>query len=284
MIAVIAVTGVDATNKAEREHLSNDVMKNRLGSAKATSAKAKRSKSLPMVVREPDEAEKRAIAAAKQVISEMEPRFDVGTKIKTENGKTQIQQGPKHSDLDGWRTQFVAAFGTTSATVVGVELERIAKALRQRDGTIDPAELDTVIAIVSGQRAKNELEAMVICQMAVRAHHAFTRQPEPEQRNPTAGFKCSRGRPPDESLCLAGRRTGQASSWRRAPGCCRACPCPRWRAGDVRCRHSYRGTPGPHRKPRTTPCNEQPRAPYRFRWPRDVGPKAGAGDRASLRW
>ena len=64
MIAVIAVTGVDATNKAEREHLSNDVMKNRLGSAKATSAKAKRSKSLPMVVREPDEAEKRAIAAA----------------------------------------------------------------------------------------------------------------------------------------------------------------------------------------------------------------------------
>jgi len=37
---------------------------------------------------------------------------------------------------------------------------------------IDAAELDSVIAIVSGQRPKNELEAMVICQMAVT--HALT--------------------------------------------------------------------------------------------------------------
>jgi hypothetical protein len=66
----------------------------------------------------------------------------------------------------------MAAFGTTSETVAQVEVERIAKALRQRDGKIDPAELDTVIAIVSGQRPKNELEAMVICQMAVT--HALT--------------------------------------------------------------------------------------------------------------
>jgi hypothetical protein len=44
--------------------------------------------------------------------------------------------------------------------------------LRQRDGTIDPAELDTVIAIVSGQQPKDELEAMTICQMAVT--HALT--------------------------------------------------------------------------------------------------------------
>jgi hypothetical protein len=54
----------------------------------------------------------------------------------------------------------------------GAELERIVKALRQRNGTIDPAELDTVIAIVSGQRPKNEIEAMTICQMAVT--HALT--------------------------------------------------------------------------------------------------------------
>ena len=87
MIAVIAVIGVDATNRTEREHLSNDVMKNlkrhqngrartRPVTAKATSAReAKRSKSLPMVVREPDDTEKRAIVAAKQAIAEMPPRF-----------------------------------------------------------------------------------------------------------------------------------------------------------------------------------------------------------------
>jgi len=107
------------------------------------------------------------IVAARQAIAEMPPRFEIGTQIKTENGATQIIEGPRHSDRDGWRAQLMAAFGTTSETVAHVEVERIAKALRQRDGKIDPAELDTVIAIVSDQQPKNELEAMVICQMAV---------------------------------------------------------------------------------------------------------------------
>jgi hypothetical protein len=134
---------------------------------RAKDTKAKRRKSVLTAVRGPDEAEKRAIAVAKQVIAEMQPRFDVGTKIKTEDGVTQIHQGPKHSDMDGWRAQFMVAFGTTSETVARIEIERIARALRQRDGTIDPAELDAVIAIVSGQRPKNELEAMIVAQMAV---------------------------------------------------------------------------------------------------------------------
>jgi len=134
--------------------------------------KAKQPKSLPTPVREPNDTEQRDIAAARQALAEMPPRFEVGTEIKSENGVTQILHGPKHSDMEGWRAQFMAALGTPSKTVVGVELERIAKALRQRDGTIDPAEMDTVIAIVSGQRPKNELEAMVVCQMAVT--HALT--------------------------------------------------------------------------------------------------------------
>src|SRR6516225_9704448 len=138
----------------------------------ANDTKAKRPKSQPTAVREPDDAERRAIAAAKQAIAEMPPRFDIGTQIKSENGVTQIIEGPRHSDMDGWRAQLMAAFGTTSETVAHVEVERIAKALRQRDGTIDPAELDTVIAIVSGQQPKDELEAMTICQMAVT--HALT--------------------------------------------------------------------------------------------------------------
>jgi hypothetical protein len=114
----------------------------------------------------------RSIAAARQAVAEMPPRFDVSTKIETNNGATQIIQGPRHSDMEGWRAQLMAAFGTTSETVARVEVERIAKALRQRDGTIDPAELDTVIAIVSGQWPKNEIEAMIVCQMAVT--HALT--------------------------------------------------------------------------------------------------------------
>jgi len=139
--------------------------------SEANDTKAKRSKSMPTAVREPDDAEKRAIVAARRAIAEMPPRFEAGTKIKIENGATQIDQRPKHSDIDGWRAQFMAAFGTTSNVVVGVEMERIANALR-RDGKIDPAELDAVIAIVSGQRPRNEIEAMIVSQMAVT--HALT--------------------------------------------------------------------------------------------------------------
>ena len=134
--------------------------------------KNKKPKSLPAAVREPKDAERRAIAAAKQALADIPPRFEVGTRIENENGVTQILQCPKHSDQDGWRAQFMAAFGTSSEKVVGVEAERIAKALRQKDGKIDPAELDTVIAILSGQQPKNELEAMIVCQMAVT--HALT--------------------------------------------------------------------------------------------------------------
>ena len=134
--------------------------------------KSKKQKTLPVTLREPEDAERRAIAAAKQAIAEMPPRFDIGTRIKTENGATQIIQGPRHSDIDGWHTQLMAAFGTTNTTVVHAEMERIARALSQRDGKIDPAELDTVIAIVSGQQPKNELEAMIVSQMAVT--HALT--------------------------------------------------------------------------------------------------------------
>jgi hypothetical protein len=134
--------------------------------------KAKHPKSPPAPVRGPNNTEQRAIAAARQALADMSPRFEVDTQIKDESGLTQIIQGPKHFDLEGWRTQLLAAFGTSSTTVAGVEMERIARALRQRDGTINPAELDTVIAIVSGQQPKNELEAMVVCQMAVT--HALT--------------------------------------------------------------------------------------------------------------
>src|SRR5215471_13897232 len=114
--------------------------------------KAKKPNSLPTAVREPKDAERRAIAAAKQALADIPPRFEVGTRIENENGVTQILQCPKHSDQDGWRAQFMAAFGTSSEKVVAVEAERVAKALRQKDGKIDPAELDAVIAILSGQQ------------------------------------------------------------------------------------------------------------------------------------
>jgi hypothetical protein len=133
--------------------------------------KAEQPKSQPTAVRDPYESEKRAITAARQTIAEMLPRFDMGTQIKTESGVTRILLGPNHSDMEGWRAQLMAAFGTSSEAVARIEVDRIANALR-RDGTIDPAELNTVVAIISGQRPRDEIEAMIVSQMAVT--HALT--------------------------------------------------------------------------------------------------------------
>jgi hypothetical protein len=96
----------------------------------------------------------------------------VRTEIKTEGGVNKILLGPNHSDMEGWRAQLMAAFGTSSETAARVEAQRIANALGQSDGTINLAELDTVIAVISGQRPRNEIEAMIVSQMAVT--HALT--------------------------------------------------------------------------------------------------------------
>ena len=157
----------------ELDNLQGIIMNARAGEEPLLTKKtSRRAKKLPAVSREPNETERGLIAQARQTLAEMSPRFEVGTKVEIENGTTKVIQGPRHSDMDGWKAQFMAALGTSSKTVANVEVERIAKALRQSGGKIDPAELDTVIAIVSGQKPKNELEAMLICQMAVT--HALT--------------------------------------------------------------------------------------------------------------
>ncbi len=105
----------------------------------------------------------------------MPSRFEAGTRTKQNTVQLKLFRGRSIPIWTAGGAQFMAALGTSSTTVVNVELERIGKALL-KDGKIDPAELDAVIAIISGQQPKNELEAMVVCQMAVtRAHHASIR-------------------------------------------------------------------------------------------------------------
>jgi hypothetical protein len=224
-----------------------------------------------------------AIDGARQVIAEMPPRFDVGTKVKTENGATQILQGPQHSDIDGWRAQFVAAFGTTSETVVHIEAERIAKALRQRDGKIDPGELDTVIAIVSGQRPKNELEAMVICQMAVT--HALT------MRSFGNLNRSNEIQQQDSNALTVARLTKAFGSQVDALAKLR-------RGGEQRVvvEHvhihagaqaivgavTHTGGPRASSKAKDNLMQRTTQAHCRFRWQSDAEPKPGAGERACL--
>jgi hypothetical protein len=186
--------------------------------------------------------------------------------------------------MDGWRAQFKAAFGTSSETVLQVQVERIAKALRQRDGKIDAVELDTVIAIVSGQRPKNELEAMIVSQMAVM--HALTMRsfgnPEPERPNPTAGFKCI----DDCRLTKAFASQMDALVKLRRGGEQRVVvEHVHIHAGGQAIVGAVTHTGGPRA---LIENQEQPHATTnagcRFRWSSDAEPKPGPGDRASLQW
>ena len=262
----------------------------------ANDTKAKRPKSQPTAVREPDDAERRAIAAAKQAIAEMPPRFDIGTQIKSENGVTQIIEGPRHSDMDGWRAQLMAAFGTTSETVAHVEVERIAKALRQRDGTIDPAELDTVIAIVSGQQPKDELEAMVICQMAVT--HALTmrsfgnlnRSNEIQQQDSNALTVARLTKAFTSQMdALAKFRRGGAQrvvvEHVHIHAGAQAIVGAVTHTGAPRALIENQGQPHATTAIPIVASDGNDRNPHcRFRWPRDAEPKHGPGSPASLQW
>jgi hypothetical protein len=82
--------------------------------------------------------------------------------------------GPGHSDEIGWGRHFLATFGTTSSRFATLEVNRIAEALRAA-GKITEQDINAALAVLSGQNPKDEIEAMLLAQMAV-THALFMRK------------------------------------------------------------------------------------------------------------
>jgi hypothetical protein len=72
-----------------------------------------------------------------------------------------------HSNAAGWQARLENALGTCSPDFLETELKRLANVLRDSDGNLDTSAIDAVFAVLDGAQPKNEIEAMLVLQMAV---------------------------------------------------------------------------------------------------------------------
>jgi hypothetical protein len=72
-----------------------------------------------------------------------------------------------HSDNEIWVTRLKAAFGTLSDDFLHGEIMRIINALPEKDTACGATTLDAIIAVLDTAKPRDELEAMLIVQMAV---------------------------------------------------------------------------------------------------------------------
>ena len=123
----------------------------------------------PAPLRAPSAEEKRGIEAA----WEARRKFPIPTRTNIKNPRPNVSKMfSPHSDAGGWQAQLEAALGTHSWEFLSTELGRICEVLKGRDGTFDPKHIDAVFAILTSAKPANEIEAMLVVQMAVT--HAMT--------------------------------------------------------------------------------------------------------------
>src|SRR5262245_53573688 len=116
---------------------------------------------------EPTEREQRAITEAATRRIARRPRFAARM---VDKGKACSQIDSPHADKPGWCERIADAFGSPSSGFISTELDRLATALNvnaaAREGILNAA-----LAMLDGQRPKDEIEAALIVQMAVT--HAY---------------------------------------------------------------------------------------------------------------
>ena len=105
--------------------------------------------------------EDRAVQARQRILTKRCP-----IEVRIAEGATGAVS-PNHADAQGWRMQFLDAFGTRSDDLSLVLLGQLEKVCRQR-GQKDLSQLATnaALAIVDGIAPENETEAMLGVQMA----------------------------------------------------------------------------------------------------------------------
>lgn len=116
----------------------------------------------PPLLPEPSEAERKAIAVAREKHNARSARVESGMQIE---GNGLMMSNP-HADGAGWQIRLQNAMGTRSHHFLDGEIRRIANVL-QKDGKVEPNELDAVLAVLDGAEPQNEIEAMLVIQMAI---------------------------------------------------------------------------------------------------------------------
>jgi len=110
----------------------------------------------------PDEAEKEAIARARERFKGRAPRFNMAI---TGEGEAWSIASP-HSDLDGWVHRLRDVFGTPSGEFAAANVERLSNIVRRKDPESSRGYVNAALASIEAIGPKDELEAMLAVQMA----------------------------------------------------------------------------------------------------------------------
>ena len=117
----------------------------------------------------PSQDEQDAIKTAREAKSKRRPAVRFGLQ---QEGKNRVASASSHIDQDGRRDRLYNAFGTRSQDFLDAELQRIVPMFRGKDGEIDTVSVEAVLAVLDGSEPQNEIEAMLVIQMATT--HALT--------------------------------------------------------------------------------------------------------------
>lgn len=115
--------------------------------------------------KKPDQREIDPMLRAYKRMCDSHPR--ISAKIsKSEDGRI-IEFGPDHDDTRGWLIRLCNMFGTNQDDVARSEFNKLIHALRPNEGGIDSMSLNAALAAIDGARPQNEIEAMLVSEMAV---------------------------------------------------------------------------------------------------------------------
>jgi hypothetical protein len=112
---------------------------------------------------EPGPRTKARIAEADERFNGRKQRFAIA-KVKGEGEVLQI--GAPHNDSSGWSRHMEDTFGTCSESFSKMSMVQLAALLGGSAETLDPTQLNAMLAAVDGMQPANEAEAMLATQMA----------------------------------------------------------------------------------------------------------------------
>ena len=116
-------------------------------------------------VRAPSECERQAISKT-YGSGAPQHRVRVSLDIKRVGDGKAVISSP-HSDQLGWQRMLENAFGSSSHEFTEAEMSALMNFLRKPDGSVDQTALNSMLAVIDGTEPRNELEAMLVAEMAV---------------------------------------------------------------------------------------------------------------------
>ena len=187
--------------------------------------------------------EQKAIKKARENKSKRRPAVKLALKQKCKN---KVTSDSLHSDQQGWQDRLCNAFGTRSTDFVDAELQRVLTMFRGKDGKIDITAVEAVLAVLDGSEPANEVEAMLLIQMATT--HALAMKIARRLVTVDTIQQNNSARKTATDLHHSGRDAGEPAAWRPAENDRRACSCSSRRTSDRRLVRSSRWKSGPSKE------------------------------------